>query len=76
MLFWARARSNCARYLNWITDQQAEAIRDVPFEEPVDAETKAKLSISVDELGLSGRAANCLRNANVKYGWRIAGLHT
>ena len=54
------------RYLNWITDKQAEAIRDVPFEEPVDAETKAKISMSIEDLGLSGRAANCLRNANVK----------
>jgi DNA-directed RNA polymerase subunit alpha len=54
------------RYLNWITDKQAEAIRDVPFEEPVDAETKAKMSIMIEELGLSGRAMNCLKNANVK----------
>jgi DNA-directed RNA polymerase subunit alpha len=54
------------RYLNWITDKQVEAIRDMPYEEPVDAEMKAKLGIHIDELGLSGRAVNCLRNASIR----------
>jgi DNA-directed RNA polymerase subunit alpha len=54
------------RYLNWITDKQSAMMSYIPREVPVDAELKAKLSIHVDELGLSGRAANCLRNANVR----------
>ena len=29
-------------------------------------ELQAKLNMHVDELGLSGRASNCLRNANVR----------
>jgi DNA-directed RNA polymerase subunit alpha len=54
------------RYLNWITDKQSALMSYIPQEEPVDAELKAKLSIHIDDLGLSGRASNCLRNANVR----------
>jgi len=54
------------RYLTWITEKQSSMMSYMPQEEPIDAELKAKLSINVDDLGLSGRAANCLRNANVR----------
>jgi len=54
------------RYLNWITDQQSAMMSFIPEEEPVDAEQQAKLSMHIDELGLSGRAANCLRNASIR----------
>ena len=54
------------RYLNWITDKQSAMMSYIPQEEPVDAELQAKLEMSVEDLGLSGRAANCLRNAQVK----------
>ncbi len=54
------------RYLNWITDKQSSMMSFIPQEEPVDAELQAKLNMHVDELGLSGRASNCLRNANVR----------
>jgi len=54
------------RYLTWITDQQSSMMSYVPEEEPVDAELQAKLAMHIDELGLSGRAANCLRNANIR----------
>ena len=54
------------RYLHWLTEKQSSMMSYVPQEEPIDAELKAKLSIHVDDLGLSGRAANCLRNANVR----------
>lgn len=54
------------RYLTWITEKQSSMMSYMPAEEPIDAELKAKLSINVDDLGLSGRAANCLRNANVR----------
>jgi len=54
------------RYLNWITDKQSAMMSYIPQEEPVDAELQAKLEMSVEDLGLSGRAANCLRNASVK----------
>ncbi len=54
------------RYLGWITDQQSAMMSYVPEEEPVDAELQAKLGMHIDELGLSGRAANCLRNAQIR----------
>ena len=54
------------RYLNWITDQQSAMMSFIPEEEPVDAEQQAKLAMHIDELGLSGRAANCLRNASIR----------
>lgn len=54
------------RYLNWITEQQSEMMTDFPQEQPVDPELQAKMGMPIDELGLSGRAANCLRNANVR----------
>jgi DNA-directed RNA polymerase subunit alpha len=54
------------RYLTWLTEKQSALMVNVPVEGPFDAELKAKLSMHVDELGLSSRAANCLRNANVK----------
>lgn len=54
------------RYLHWITDKQQDMMSFIPQEEPIDAELQAKLEMSVEELGLSGRAANCLRNAAVK----------
>jgi DNA-directed RNA polymerase subunit alpha len=54
------------RYLTWITEKQSSMMSYVPEEEPVDAELQAKLGLHIDELGLSGRAANCLRNANIR----------
>jgi DNA-directed RNA polymerase subunit alpha len=54
------------RYLNWLTDKQSALMINVPVEGPFDAELKAKHAMHIDELGLSSRAANCLRNANVK----------
>lgn len=54
------------RYLNWITERQSSMMSYVPEEEPVDAELKARLDLHIDELGLSGRSANCLRNANIR----------
>jgi DNA-directed RNA polymerase subunit alpha len=54
------------RYLTWLTDKQSALMVNVPLEGPFDAELKAKMGMVVDELGLSSRAANCLRNANVK----------
>lgn len=54
------------RYLTWITDQQSSMMSYMPEEEPVDAELQAKLAMHIDELGLSGRAANCLRNAQIR----------
>lgn len=54
------------RYLNWITEKQSSMMSYIPQEEPVDVELQAKLNLVVDELGLSGRAANCLRNATIR----------
>jgi len=54
------------RYLNWITDKQSAMMSFIPQEEPVDPELQAKLNMHIDELNLSGRAANCLRNANIR----------
>lgn len=54
------------RYLTWLTEKQSALMVNVPVEGPFDAELKAKLAMNVEELGLSSRAANCLRNANVK----------
>jgi DNA-directed RNA polymerase subunit alpha len=54
------------RYLHWITERQSSMMSYVPEEEPVDAELKARHDLHIDELGLSGRSANCLRNANIR----------
>lgn len=54
------------RYLNWITDKQSSMMSYIPQEEPVDAELLAKHELTIEEIGLSGRAYNCLRNASVK----------
>jgi DNA-directed RNA polymerase subunit alpha len=54
------------RYLTWLTDKQSALMINVPVEGPFDAELKAKHAMHIDELGLSSRAANCLRNANVR----------
>jgi DNA-directed RNA polymerase subunit alpha len=54
------------RYLTWITEKQSSMMSYMPPEAPLDAESQAKLSMSVEDLGLSGRSYNCLKNANVK----------
>jgi DNA-directed RNA polymerase subunit alpha len=54
------------RYLTWITDKQSSMMTYVPPEAPVDAETQAKLNQPIEDLNLSGRSYNCLRNANIK----------
>lgn len=54
------------RYLHWITEKQSSMMSYVPEEEPVDAEMQAKMNMHIDDLELSGRAANCLRNANIR----------
>jgi DNA-directed RNA polymerase subunit alpha len=54
------------RYLNWLTERQSALMVHIPAEGAFDAELKAKMTMHVDELGLSSRAANCLRNANVR----------
>ncbi|MCH7472854.1 DNA-directed RNA polymerase subunit alpha [bacterium] len=54
------------RYLNWITEKQSSMMSYIPEDEPVDLELQAKLDMTMEELGLSGRSANCLRNANVR----------
>lgn len=54
------------RYLTWITEKQSSMMSYMPPEAPVDAESAARLSMSIEDLGLSGRSYNCLKNANVK----------
>jgi len=54
------------RYLTWITDKQSSMMSYIPQESPVDPETQAKYNMTVEELALSGRSYNCLRNANIK----------
>ena len=62
------------RYLSWITEQQSEMMTDFPQEQPVDPELHAKLMMPIDDLGLSGRAANCLRNANIRTVGELTGF--
>jgi DNA-directed RNA polymerase subunit alpha len=54
------------RYLTWITEKQSSMMSYMPPEAPVDAESAARLNMSIEDLGLSGRSYNCLKNANVK----------
>jgi len=54
------------RYLTWITEKQSAMMSYIPREMPIDLELRAKLTMPIDELGLSGRAHNCLRNANIR----------
>jgi DNA-directed RNA polymerase subunit alpha len=54
------------RYLTWITEKQSSMMSYMPPEAPVDAESAARLNMSIEDLGLSGRSYNCLKNASVK----------
>jgi DNA-directed RNA polymerase subunit alpha len=54
------------RYLTWITEKQSSMMSYMPPEAPVDAESAARLNMPIEDLGLSGRSYNCLKNANVK----------
>lgn len=54
------------RYLTWITDKQSSMMSFIPQETQVDPETQGKLNMTIEELALSGRAYNCLRNASIR----------
>lgn len=54
------------RYLTWITDKQSSMMSFIPQETQVDPETQGKLNMTIEELVLSGRAYNCLRNASIR----------
>jgi DNA-directed RNA polymerase subunit alpha len=54
------------RYLTWITEKQSSMMSYMPPEAPLNAELQAKLNMPIEDLGLSGRSYNCLRNANIK----------
>ncbi|MDQ3024349.1 MAG: DNA-directed RNA polymerase subunit alpha, partial [bacterium] len=54
------------RYLTWITEKQSSMMSYMPPEPPLDAESQARQGMTVEDLNLSGRSYNCLKNANVK----------
>jgi DNA-directed RNA polymerase subunit alpha len=50
-----------------------EEIEELPVEVDEKPKTNENLYRSIDELELSVRSANCLRNANIRYIWQLVG---